>query len=74
MPAEPRPRAGVSFADAVVFNQRVAGSIPALAAISNSMIRNGSRASPADYPCPDGTDPRTVGRWVGRGSATSPRT
>jgi len=38
-------------------NPRVAGSIPALATISNSMIRNGFRVSPADYLCPDGTRP-----------------
>ena len=46
-------------------NPRVAGSIPALATISNSMIRNGFLASPADYPWPLMADPRTIGKWVG---------
>ena len=44
---------------------RVAGSIPALATISNSMNRNGFRVSPADYPGPSMADPRTIGKWVG---------
>jgi hypothetical protein len=29
------------------------------------MIRNGFRASPADYPGPLMADPRTIGKWVG---------
>jgi len=29
------------------------------------MIRNGFRASPADYPGPSMVDPRTIGKWVG---------
>ena len=33
-------------------NPRVDGSIPSLATTSNSMIRNGFRVSPADYPGP----------------------
>jgi hypothetical protein len=29
------------------------------------MIRNGFRASPADYPWPSMVDLRTIGKWVG---------
>ena len=29
------------------------------------MIRNGFRASPADYPGPLMADPQTIGKWVG---------
>ena len=43
---------------------RVDGSIPSLATISNSMICNGFRVSPADYPWPSMVDPRTIGKWV----------
>ena len=46
-------------------NPRVAGSIPSLATISNSMIRNGFRVSPADRPASSMADPRTIGKWVG---------
>jgi len=46
-------------------NPRVAGSIPALATISNSMIRNGFGVSPADHPWASMADPRTIGKWVG---------
>jgi hypothetical protein len=53
-------------------NPRVDGSIPSLATISNSMNCNGFRASPADYPWPDGTDPRTIGKWVGLAGAVHP--
>jgi hypothetical protein len=31
------------------------------------MNRNGFRASLADHPWPFGADPRTIGKWVGRG-------
>jgi hypothetical protein len=31
------------------------------------MIRNGFRVSPADHPWQSMTDPRTIGKWVGRG-------
>ncbi len=41
-------------------DRRVDGSIPTLATISNSMIRNGVRASPADHPWPSMADPRTI--------------
>jgi len=41
-------------------NPRVDGSIPSLATISNPMIRNGFRASPADHPWPSIVDPRTA--------------
>ena len=57
-------------------NPRVAGSIPALATISKSMIRNGFRVSPADHPWPSMADPRTIGnraaaRRRGRGGGSS---
>ena len=62
---EPRLHAGVLFCGTRMANPRVAGSIPALATISNSMIRNGLRVSPADHPWPLMADPRTIGKWVG---------
>ena len=46
-------------------NPRVDGSIPSLATISNSMIRNGFRVSPADRLWPSMADPRTIGTRVG---------
>jgi hypothetical protein len=42
-------RVGVLLNDPWIRNPRVDGSIPSLATISNSMIRNGFRVSPADY-------------------------
>jgi len=71
MPAGPVAGVRVNSAQTILAglhkpeNPRVAGSIPALATISNSMICNRFRVSPADYLCPDGTDPRTIGKWVG---------
>jgi hypothetical protein len=35
----------------------------------NSMIRNGFRVSPADYPWPSMADPRTIGKWVAGATA-----
>jgi hypothetical protein len=54
-------------------NPRVDGSIPSLAAISNSMICNGFRASPADPPWPSMADPRTNGKWVGAATRSGAR-
>jgi hypothetical protein len=36
------------------------------------MIRNGFRVLPADHPWPSMADPRTIGKWVGRGPRTVP--
>ena len=44
---------------------RVAGSIPSLATISDAMIRNGFRVSPAEHPCPSMADPWAIGKLVG---------
>jgi len=41
--------------------------------LSNSMIRNGFRVSPADYPWPLMADLRTIGKWVGATPPASSR-
>jgi hypothetical protein len=50
-------------------NPCVDGLIPSLATTSNWMIRKGFLVSPLDHPEPLIVDPRTVGKWMGRGPA-----